>query len=338
MEDASLESRRPPPLDGKFSCQACHKRKVRCDRKLPCATCQKGGVECIYLAPPPPRRRKRVGDKDLLAKLKRYEDHLKRAGIAIEDEAPESPSDGDTMEDVHLTADDSQEPGGKSKANSTGPLQGNTSASSASSPPPQPMSQHELRFDAKATGGRFITDHAGKSRYLENNLWVTLNDELRDPDSMVQDQEKDALVSDDDASTDAEAAGSLFFSKPTSDRELRRQYPAPAVADVLWQTYIRNVNPLMKILHVPTFQKLIDHAKVSLETVSKGELALLFSVFHFGIVAIETEDFERIFSQRIVPVARQRKSFFPGKLFGRWKLAKRHHWHTLQPPTWNSPA
>jgi alpha(1,3/1,4) fucosyltransferase len=45
--------------------------------------------------------------------------------------------------------------------------------------------------------------------------------------------------------------------------------------------------------------------------------------------------FEKVFSQRIVPVAQaRRKSFFIGRVFGRWKLAKRHHWHLTQPPTW----
>jgi alpha(1,3/1,4) fucosyltransferase len=43
--------------------------------------------------------------------------------------------------------------------------------------------------------------------------------------------------------------------------------------------------------------------------------------------------FENIFTQKIIPVAQSRRtSFFPGKLFGRWKLVKRHHWHPLDPP------
>ncbi len=42
--------------------------------------------------------------------------------------------------------------------------------------------------------------------------------------------------------------------------------------------------------------------------------------------------FEKIFSRKITPVAQQRgKSFF----FGRWILVKRHHWHPMQPPTWD---
>jgi hypothetical protein len=45
--------------------------------------------------------------------------------------------------------------------------------------------------------------------------------------------------------------------------------------------------------------------------------------------------FEKIFSQRITPVAQAGRKTFPlGRIFGRWKLVKRHHWHSMQPPTW----
>ena len=45
--------------------------------------------------------------------------------------------------------------------------------------------------------------------------------------------------------------------------------------------------------------------------------------------------FEKIFSKKITPVAQAgREAFSFGRLFGRWKLVKRHHWHPMQPPTW----
>jgi alpha(1,3/1,4) fucosyltransferase len=45
--------------------------------------------------------------------------------------------------------------------------------------------------------------------------------------------------------------------------------------------------------------------------------------------------FEKIFTTRIAPVAQAgKKSFSFGRLFGRWKLVKRHHWHEAKPPTW----
>ncbi len=45
--------------------------------------------------------------------------------------------------------------------------------------------------------------------------------------------------------------------------------------------------------------------------------------------------FENIFTTKITPVAQAgRKTFSFGRLFGRWKLVKRHHWHPMRPPTW----
>ena len=43
--------------------------------------------------------------------------------------------------------------------------------------------------------------------------------------------------------------------------------------------------------------------------------------------------FEKIVSQKITPVAQSRRKSFFARLFGRWKLVKRYHWHPLQPPT-----
>ena len=43
--------------------------------------------------------------------------------------------------------------------------------------------------------------------------------------------------------------------------------------------------------------------------------------------------FEKIFTQKITPVAQANKKGLR-RLFGRWQLVKRHHWHPAQPPTW----
>lgn len=281
------------PLDGKFSCQVCHKRKVKCDRKQPCSQCQKGGVDCIYLAPVPPRRRKRVADKDLLARLRRYEDQLKRAGIPVDDETPGSPSEGTAMDDVRHSMDTIQDSNGQDDSTTIKTQDGYTEINSA---PSNRRDQYDQRFGSKATGGRFITDNTGHSRYLENNLWVTLNDELHDPEQMVQDQGKDPLPSDEEPGNEADP-GYLLFGRPSSDRELRRQYPPPEVVDILWQTYIRNVNPILKVLHLPSFQCVVQMSKNDLSKISKGQLALLFSIFHFAVTSMDPESFEGMFTQ-----------------------------------------
>jgi hypothetical protein len=242
----------------------------------------------VYLAPAPPRRRKRTDEKNLLAKLRRYEEHLKRAGITIEKNASESPTDASAMEDVHESAEQDREVNSQSESRSV------LSASPFTSAHPQTVD----RFLSGPTG-RFVVDNSGKSRYLENNLWVTLNEELRDPQQIVQEQGKDAAPGDsdeDDNNIDLET-GRLLFETPKSDRELRRQNLQPEVIDILWDTYIRNVDPICKVLHVPTFQKVIDAAKQNINEVPKNELALLFSVYHFAITSMATDVFERTFTQ-----------------------------------------
>lgn len=214
---------------------------------------------------------------------------MKRAGIPVEEDAPGSPSDSNAMDDVRHLPDDAQ---GTNGDHNSIPIK--TQDGDIRSPPN--MNTYEERFLAKSSGGRFISDHSGKTRYLENNLWVTLNDELREPEQMVQDQVKDQVPSDEENAPDADAAYLLFGGHP-SDRELRRQYPPPEVADHLWQTYIRNVNPITKILHIPNFQSILDLAKRELTKVSKSQLALLYSVFHFAIVSVDLETFERTFTQ-----------------------------------------
>lgn len=33
---------------GARSCRGCHQRKVRCDRRMPCTNCSRGGITCVY--------------------------------------------------------------------------------------------------------------------------------------------------------------------------------------------------------------------------------------------------------------------------------------------------
>lgn len=45
--------------------------------------------------------------------------------------------------------------------------------------------------------------------------------------------------------------------------------------------------------------------------------------------------FEKVFSQKITPVAQKRgKLYFIGRCFGRWKIVKRYHWHKVSASGW----
>ena len=67
------------------SCVLCQQRKVRCDKNKPCANCVKARVECRIIPPQPPRRRKkRLQEKDLIDRLKKYEALLTDNGVKFD--------------------------------------------------------------------------------------------------------------------------------------------------------------------------------------------------------------------------------------------------------------
>ena len=68
-----------------YACVLCQQRKVKCDRKDPCATCTKARAKCVFRAPAPPRRRPRKSPEViLLTTLKRYEELLRGFGVKVE--------------------------------------------------------------------------------------------------------------------------------------------------------------------------------------------------------------------------------------------------------------
>jgi hypothetical protein len=85
----ALQSRRKHP------CVLCQQRKVKCDRNDPCANCVKARVECVSPTTlPPKRRKKRFPEAELLARLRKYEDHLRSYGADIDAINREGPNAG----------------------------------------------------------------------------------------------------------------------------------------------------------------------------------------------------------------------------------------------------
>lgn len=69
-----------------LSCLLCSQRKIKCDKKTPCTNCTKARRECISAASLPPRRRKkRFAEAELLARLRYYEELLRKKGVNIDD-------------------------------------------------------------------------------------------------------------------------------------------------------------------------------------------------------------------------------------------------------------
>lgn len=95
MSESTVHTAQPPPPRGgspdashnrrKHPCVLCQQRKVKCDRNEPCNNCTRARVECISPSTlPPKRRKKRFPEAELLARLRKYEDHLRGYGADID--------------------------------------------------------------------------------------------------------------------------------------------------------------------------------------------------------------------------------------------------------------
>lgn len=63
-----------------LSCLVCQQRKIKCDRSFPCGSCIKHNVSCVPATQSRPRKR-RFPERELLDRLRTYEDLLRRNNV-----------------------------------------------------------------------------------------------------------------------------------------------------------------------------------------------------------------------------------------------------------------
>lgn len=82
----------------------------------------------------------------------------------------------------------------------------------------------------------------------------------------------------------------LFFGLRQSDANLSSLHPGQAQIFRLWQIYLENVNPLLKITHTPTLQTQIIDAAADITSISPVLEALLFSIYSIAITTLSNEE------------------------------------------------
>ena len=263
-----------------FSCVLCAQRKVKCDKRPGgCHNCIKARVPCIYKAPPPPRRRRKgIRDLDTTTKLRIYETALRKAGIDPESLLQQTLS--------HEPSNDNNQRAGK-------------------------ISNRILAQPTEQAGptdiGVLVTDQ-GKSRYLENGIWTSLRSEFRNLKEILDDTSEDDSSNGDTGLTPEAFSldvSRLMFGNPVSSIGLRPLHPRPVEAFKLWQAYLDNVNPLIKLFHAPTVQQIISEASGNLDAIPRNFEALLFAIYCIAVESLSDGECTLITGES-KPMARQR--------------------------------
>ncbi|KAJ5738177.1 fungal-specific transcription factor domain-containing protein [Penicillium malachiteum] len=271
-----------PPSVMPFTCQPCVRRKVKCDRSVPaCLSCGKAKLECIY-QPPAARacKRKRV-DMDEHKRLARCEQMFQEHGILTPADATMAagPSSYRNNNNIDIIAKKSLQ---STPELSHLPLQASNSNQS----------------DAGTTGKLLSGD--GKSRYIDSSLWLDAEEvDMREiSEHEEEEEEHDPTAIGPGSLTEDPISGALLGGL----QSLGQYYPSHVDAMKLWTVHVHNVEPLCKILHIPTTTNMVEIASQQPATASKANECLLFAIYHSAVFSMTDEDCVQEFSQSRTPL------------------------------------
>ncbi|KAH8878606.1 hypothetical protein GQ53DRAFT_707023 [Thozetella sp. PMI_491] len=248
----------PPPRPTRItkpadrSCMVCHRRKVRCDRKLPCSVCTKTGVLCCYPSSDKPvQRHPRTTIADISARL----GQLERTLVAV----AESGSASKPAQDVPSPGLERE----STPKNATGDS--------------QPVDE------ALVTGGY-------SSHYVNDTLLSRVIEEEKDIRSLLAAQGEAAAETL--SSAPSISLLSLAYAPGSQLRSVAEEPPSTWQCMQLWQAFLQNVDPSVRVLHIPSSQVTLFTAIGQKDSWAPEVSCLLNSIFFSAAISLTPEEIQ----------------------------------------------
>lgn len=280
---------------------------------MPCGNCRKAHIQCVFPAPGRAPRRPRVKDPnappkqtsereiELMKRLRKLESIVEDLSGQIEIETARHPSlsGGGSPETIIDSAQDKErrrQSGIAYSENLPGgypPAAHRSQNGDPACPPKNPAGEVNKSF------GRLVLNEKGKTRYVSSAFWSKINDEisrLRTETEMLSDEDSEG-GSDDGSSpstlnlyTDQVDHHGFVLGYSSSNVDLRKLHPLPSQIPFIWQVYQENVDPLVKVLHVPSMNKTIRDLRNNMNDISPGLEALMFAIYYASITSMEEDE------------------------------------------------
>lgn len=251
------------------SCLTCHQRKIRCDKQSPCATCVRTNVLCCY---PDIEHNRRRPQKNTINEISARLARLERTITSLTKGAA-------TLDIGQMSTPD--------KLASHSEVDFNQSPAAGSSP-------EEL-----------LVQDGDSSRYINEVILSRILDKVRaaicprneTANSMYrQERELQAIMRspsvDKGLATTAWSSdlGGIFHDFNLSTTGLQSCFPSRWHALQLWQIFVNNVDPITKILHIPTAQATIFNAINNPGSAEANLNALLFAIYFAALTSLSPAD------------------------------------------------
>ena len=82
----------------------------------------------------------------------------------------------------------------------------------------------------------------------------------------------------------------FIFGYRSSDVDLRPLHPLPSQIPYIWQVYLENVDNAVKIVHIPTMQKLVRTTQSNLNTLTPATETLMFAIYYAAVTSLDEDE------------------------------------------------
>ncbi|KAI9891748.1 MAG: hypothetical protein M1814_002498 [Vezdaea aestivalis] len=262
------------PNNPTFACVRCADRKVKCNKQVPCSACIRHNAQCVFRPPKPPRRKRKGPDDELLdERLRRYEALLQERGIypdQIVGVAHQEYNHQTNLPDI--------------------------SASTSQLPTPTSIvsGAQETIFKPQ------LLHRKGGTKLVDNNLWSRVAEELHEGDDTLEEESPDEDSANITSGLD-KLDNKFYHIINCRMPSVKLSYPSVETSRLLWRAFVENVNPLSKVVHIPTLEPAIEKAITQTSQVPKGFEALMFAIYSVAIISLtETQCKETLGESRSV--------------------------------------
>ncbi|KAK0121231.1 hypothetical protein ONS96_011408 [Cadophora gregata f. sp. sojae] len=245
----------PPKPQRVLACILCQQRKVKCDRKHPCANCVKARTQCIPATQVTRVRKRRFPERELLDRLRKYEDLLRQNNVRFEP--------------LHKDANDKVSPKIEDGAN----------YDSDDEPSRAPV------MDRPSPATTTSSERLPETK----NILHAMSQEFRDPDNHSNSSDDDVREIHIRTAISQMALNDdhLLFGSGKESVDISSLHPEPIQLFKLWQLYLDNVNPLLKVTHTPSLQGRIIEAASNISNIEPPLEALMFGIYCMAILSID---------------------------------------------------
>jgi len=101
--------------------------------------------------------------------------------------------------------------------------------------------------------------------------------------------------SDDEDDEESDAATTslhqgFIFGYSSASVDMQSLHPSPQNARMFWEAYKENVDPLVKVLHIPTFEPILLEAMSNPEKITKPLEPLMFAIYYGAVTSMTPKE------------------------------------------------